>query len=226
MLRVVIADDHLLMLDALGGHISRDPHLELVGTATDGQEAVRLAKDKNPDVVLMDVSMPVKTGLEATADLHRARPHIHVIVLSALDTEEYALRAFKAGASGYLDKGMSGAELIRAVKQARAGAVVLSPKLIEDLALELADGMSRKERILERFRHSTRVNETSRRILELAAEGKSNEQIAQVLTTDPNTVKTSISRLFKRLGAETRIDLIMRAIRLGVIQPPYASGPQ
>ncbi|NRQ35397.1 response regulator transcription factor [Nonomuraea sp. NN258] len=215
-LRVVVVDDQELVRAGFVALLSATADLEVVGEAGQGEEAVRLVRATRPDVVLMDVRMPVLDGIEATRRITSdpACARTTVVVLTTFGLDEYVFGALRAGAVGFLLKDTPPAELLRAVRVAADGDAMLSPsiarRLIETFAVTPP---------APALAHLPELTEREAGVLRLVAQGLSNADIAQRLHIGAATVKTYISRLLTKLDAETRVHLVIRAYESGLITP-------
>lgn len=212
-IRVLLADDHALVRAGFRALLQSLPDMEVVAEAGDGREALRLIDLHRPDVVLMDIGMPGLNGLEAAARLAEESPQIRVIVLSMHATEEYVLRALRAGAVGYLLKDAGTAELELAVRAVVRGETYLSPAVSKHVIAEYIQRVSGEPDPLEQLtpRH--------REILQLIAEGQTTRGIAQTLGLSVKTVETYRSQLMERLDIHDIAGLVRYAIRVGLISP-------
>jgi DNA-binding NarL/FixJ family response regulator len=205
-IRVVLVDDHSVVRQGLRMFLSLDPELEVVGEAADGAEALRLARELRPDVVLMDLLMPVMDGITATTLLRRELPDTEVVALTSVLEDEKVVGAVRAGAIGYLLKDTQAEELRRAIKAAAAGQVQLSPQAAARLMREVKAPES-PEALTER--------ETE--VLRLLARGASNKEIALALTIGEKTVKTHVSNILAKLGVPSRTQAALYAVRIGLV---------
>jgi two-component system response regulator NreC len=211
-IRVLIADDHTIVRSGVRLLLEAEADIEVVGEALDGREALNLAESLQPDVVLMDITMPEMDGLEATKQLKTRFPHINVLVLTMHRSDEYFFEMLKAGASGYILKGAKTSELINAVRIVQQGEVFLYPTMTQKLVqgyLQLADWDNEGEPSL-----SPREKE----IFRLLAEGYSNKEIANKLVISPSTVHSHRGNLMEKLGLSNRRELIQYARKRGLIQ--------
>ncbi len=208
-IRVLVADDHGVVRQGLRMYLGSDPELEIVGEASDGAAAVRLAHQLRPDVVLMDLLMPVMDGISAIAAIRRELPDIEVVALTSVLEDTAVLDAMRAGAIGYLLKDTDAHELRRAIKAAAAGQVQLSP--------QAAARLLREVRTPEKSKESLTGRETD--VLRLLALGKSNKEISQDLTIAEQTVKTHVSHILDKLGVPSRTQAALYAIRAGLASP-------
>ncbi len=212
-IRVLIADDHSVVRQGLKMFLGLDPDLTVVGEATDGAEAVRLAKELRPDVVVMDLLMPVMDGIAATKAIRQELPDIEVLALTSVLEDASVVGAVRAGAIGYLLKDTEGAELRRAIKAAAAGQVQLSAEAAARLMREVRAPDS-PEALTER--------ETD--VLRLLAAGRANKEIAQQLSIGEKTVKTHVSNILAKLGVQSRTQAALYAVRIGLVTSPSGEG--
>ncbi len=212
-IRILLVDDHTILRDGLRALLESEPDLKVIGEAEDGRQAVTLACQQEPDVVLMDISMPLLNGLEATRQVKRQCPKAKVLILSMYDNEEYIRQALEAGAMGYILKDAAARELIGAIRDVYRGEAVLSPAVtrlvIEDYLrwggirpVEEADGLSPRER----------------EVLQLIAEGHTNKQIAEILNISIKTVQAHRTSLMQKLDLHDRGELIKYAIQKKIIE--------
>jgi two-component system NarL family response regulator len=209
VIRVMIADDHALFRQALKTVLDGEPDLELVAEASDGEEAVRVAEECAPDVVLMDVRMPKLAGIEAARQLKESAPTTKVVMLTVSDDEEDLFDAIKAGASGYLLKEINPDEVARAVRQIQAGQSLLSPSMASKLLTEFATMTKRAE---ERPYHP-RLTEREMEVLKLVAQGMTNREIGKSLHISENTVKNHIRNILEKLHLNSRMEAVIYAVR-------------
>ena len=193
MIRVLIVDDHAVVRRGLEQLINSAPDLEIVGSATDGEEAVHLSADRTPDVILMDLSMPVLDGIEATRQIVAARPEVHVVVLTSFDDQRRILDALGAGATGYLLKDAEPDEVLSAIRTAVEGGSPLDPRA----ARVLVD--ARREQAPARS-----LSPREEEVLRLLAVGLANKQIARRLGIAERTVKAHLTSVFQQLGVTDR----------------------
>ncbi len=205
-IRVVIADDHNVVRQGLRMFLALDPELEVVGEATTGAEAVHLAHDLQPDVILMDLLMPVMDGIAATAEIRRTLPDIEVLALTSVLEDASVVGAVRAGAIGYLLKDTQADALCRAIKAAAAGEVQLAPQAAARLLHEVRMPDS-PEALTGR--------ETE--VLRQLAQGKANKEIARNLHIGEKTVKTHVSNILMKLGVQSRTQAALYAMRIGLV---------
>ncbi len=204
--RVLITDDHGVVRQGLRMFLSLDPELEVVGEAANGEEALRMARDLSPDVVLMDLVMPVMDGISATGAIRSELPDVEVIALTSVLEDASVTGAVKAGAIGYLMKDTEAEELGRAIKAAAEGRVYLAPEAAARLMREVRTPES-PETLTER--------ETE--VLQLLARGKANKQIATSLYVTEKTVKAHVSSILAKLGVQSRTQAALYAVRAGLV---------
>ncbi len=204
--RILITDDHGVVRQGLRMFLSLDPELEVVGEASNGEEALRMARELEPDVVLMDLVMPVMDGIEATEAIRAELPDVEVIALTSVLEDASVSGAVRAGAIGYLLKDTEAEELGRAIKAAADGQVQLAP--------EAAARLMREVRAPER---PEALTERETEVLKLLARGKANKQISRELFIGEKTVKTHVSSILAKLGVGSRTQAALHAVRTGLV---------
>ncbi len=209
LIRLLIVDDHPVFRDGLASLLDPLPGIEVVGRAADGAEAVALAAEHRPDVVVMDVQMPGMNGLDATRAITTARPETGVLVLTMGEDDGTVLAALRAGARGYLRKGAEQDEIVRALTTVHGGGVVFGASLAARIAEVLAPA-SRPERPFPQ------LTERETEILDLIATGRNNAQIAQTLYLSPKTIRNNITSILAKLQATDRAEVIIRARDAGL----------
>jgi two-component system, NarL family, response regulator LiaR len=210
-IRILIADDHSVVRQGLRMFLGLDHELDVVGEATNGAEAIDLARQLRPDVVLMDLLMPVVDGIAATSTIRREIPDTEVLALTSVLEDEKVIGAIRAGAIGYLLKDTEGDELRNAIKAAAAGQVQLSPKAAARLMREV-NAPNSPETLTER--------ETE--VLRLMAIGQANKEIARKLGIGEKTVKTHVSNILGKLGVQSRTQAALHAVRIGLVSADHA----
>ena len=214
--RVLVVDDQALLRTAFRTLIEAEDDMEVVGEAADGAQAVRCAAADPPDVVVMDVRMPVMDGIEATRRITSADGDgSRVLILTTFDLDEYVFEGLRAGAAGFLVKDTHAAELIRAVRVAASGEALLSPAVTRRLIAEFA----LRTRSPRQLPHLDELTPREREVLALIATGLSNDEISREIYVSPATVKTHASRAMTKLGARDRAQLVVFAYQAGLIRP-------
>lgn len=218
MISLLLVDDQAMVREGFGALLSAQPDLVVVGGAADGEEAVRMARQHNPDVILMDIRMPRLDGIQATKRILDVAPGVHrpkVLILTTFDLDEYVFEALRAGASGFLLKDAPAAELTNAVRVVAAGEALLSPsitrRLIEDYATRGHRGAAPPE--------LATLTPRELDVLRLIARGHNNQEIAAELVVAEQTVKTHIGRLFGKIGVRDRAQAVVYAYEGGVVTP-------
>ncbi|MDN4475134.1 response regulator transcription factor [Demequina sp. SYSU T00192] len=215
--RVVVVDDQDLIRGGFVAILDSADDLEVVGEAADGDAAVATVRETVPDVVLMDIRMPGTDGLAATEAIvaDPALADVRVVVLTTFEEDEYVMRAIRAGASGFLGKGVKPAELLGAVRTVAAGESLLSPKATRSLIAHVTRDTVTPKVDGERFRYLT---DREREVVLLVAQGLSNDEIAQQLFVSPLTAKTHVNRAMTKVGARDRAQLVVAAYQAGLAQ--------
>ena len=212
-IRILLVDDHPLLRQAIRSLLVKQAGFEIIGEAGDGEEAVRLAAEMVPDVVLMDINMPKLNGLEATLKIKASHPSIAVLVLTVHTDDQYILGILQAGAAGYLVKSVFGEEVIQAIRGVVAGEMVLSPSVGRRLLEHAARHPTKPVPLGAGERLSTREMET----LKLAARGMSNRDIALELGLSPRTVKGHLADIFSKLRVGSRTEAVITGLRAGFL---------
>jgi len=212
-LKILLADDHVVMRTGLRALLERQPNLEVVGESENGREAIELVASLKPDVVVMDVGMPVLNGIEATKTIVTQYPTTAVVILSMYVDESYIMRALKAGARGYLLKDSAPADLIGAIQAVSQNKSFFSPKVSRILAEDYVRVLKQKGAVDSYDLLTSRERE----ILQLLAEGKANKEVAAALNISPYTVETHRSHILEKLNLHNPAELILYAVRKGLI---------
>jgi DNA-binding NarL/FixJ family response regulator len=220
VIRVVLADDQELVRSGFAALLRAEDGIEVVGEAADGLEAVGMAVRTRPDVILMDIRMPGLDGIEATRRI-AAREDLaatHVIILTTFDLDEYVFEAIRAGAAGFLVKDTNAAELLRAIQVVAGGEALMSPGVTRRLITEFAA----RTRTVRPVPGIDELTQREREVVALAAEGLSNEEIADKLYMSRSTAKTHATRAMAKLGARDRAQLVVLAYQAGLARPGWS----
>ncbi len=210
-LRVLVADDHPFFRDGLRSLLTSSPDTELVGEASTGEEAISLASELQPDVVLMDIQMPGISGIEATRKIVQESPHVRILVVTMFEDDGTIFRAMRAGARGYLLKGANYAEMLRAIKAVGNGEAIFSPGIATRLTNFFAD--IRPASSPQVF---PELSDREREVLDLIAQGHNNPEIAKRLYLSPKTVRNHVSNILSKLQVADRTQAIIRAREAGL----------
>jgi DNA-binding NarL/FixJ family response regulator len=216
-IRVLVADDQPLMRTAYEMTLRTEDDLELIGNAGDGSEAVELARRQGPDVILMDIRMPVMDGVEATRIVCAEDPSIKVLILTTFDIDEYVVEAIRAGASGFLLKDVRPDELVEGIRIVARGDALLAPsvtrRLLEAVAPSLEPARPRRDAALDV------LTDSELRVLALVGRGLSNEEIATELFVAETTVRTHLRHILDKLGLRNRVQAVVLAYDTGLVEP-------
>ncbi|MFI1416861.1 response regulator [Streptomyces sp. NPDC020731] len=222
-IRVLLADDQALLRSAFRVLVDSEPDMEVVGEASDGAEAVRLAREQRADVVLMDIRMPGTDGLAATRMIS-ADPGlagVRVVILTTFEVDDYVVQSLRAGASGFLGKGSEPDEMLNAIRIAAGGEALLSPVATKGLIARFLaqEGPSEADHDPSRAERLDSLTVREREVLVQVAGGHSNDEIAERLEVSPLTVKTHVNRAMAKLGARDRAQLVVTAYESGLVRP-------
>ncbi len=212
-IRILIADDHAVLREGMRNLLEKEKDFEVIGEACDGKEAVRLATDLKPDVVVMDIVMPKLSGIEATRLIKQANPSSAVLILTAYSDIRYIIGLLEAGACGYLLKSARGSEVVGAIRAVRSGESVLDPVVTRKLLQRVvgpAGGSGESQT-------SGQLTAREAEVLKLAAEGMSNKDIAGTLFLSLRTVKAHLTNIFNKMGCGSRTDAIIKGLKEGYI---------
>ena len=220
-IRVLVADDHAIVRAGVRMLLEAQDDVRVIGEAADGREAVRLAYQLRPDVVLMDIAMPGMNGLEATRELLQRVPGARVLILTMHSTDEYFFRLLQAGASGYLLKEAAPSDLVAAVRTVEAGGAYLPPALAARL---LGQYVAQASKGAEERQYLTRLSDREQDVLRLVAEGLTSQEIGQRLFLSVNTVQTHRRHIMEKLDLHDRSQLVQYALRAGLL-PGAAESP-
>ncbi|HEY8425564.1 MAG TPA: response regulator transcription factor [Limnochordales bacterium] len=211
-IRVVVADDHTIVREGLVMILRAAPDIEVVGEASDGEQAIAMVQQLQPHVVVMDISMPGTSGLEAIRRIRRDWPQVKVLALTIHESEDYILHVLRAGVHGYVVKRAAGQELLSAIRAVMRGESYLHPAIVQ---VVLSDYLHR----LEHGQEAPLLTEREREIVRLIAEGYKNREIAQRLNISLKTVETHRANIMQKLNINDRVQLVRFAIRTRLIEP-------
>ncbi|MER0478511.1 response regulator transcription factor [Streptomyces sp. Edi2] len=219
MIRVLLADDQLLVRAGFKVLLDAQPGIEVVAEAADGEQALAAVREHRPDIVLMDIRMPVVDGLVATRRITEdpRLPEVKVVMLTTFELDEYVFEAIRSGASGFLVKDTEPEELVRAVRAVVAGDALLSPGVTRRLIAEFA-ARSKEPAASDAL---SALTDREREVMALVGIGLSNEEIARRLVVSPLTAKTHVSRTMVKLGARDRAQLVVLAYESGLVRPGW-----
>lgn len=209
-IRILIADDQRLVREGIASLLDIQDDIEVVGTAINGDEVVQLAEETNPDVILMDVRMPDRDGIEASRDIMGSHPDVHILMLTTFDDEEYIIKSLQAGARGYLLKDMPAEDLAQAVRMTTAGIAPFAPTVTDKLLPYIQNVQHQAPVPAEKpVEHNLTDRELD--VLRLIATGATNKEIAAELVLSEGTVKNHVSSILTRLGLRDRIQAALYA---------------
>jgi len=210
-IKVILADDHALFREGTRNIIEQERDLEVVGEASDGEEAVGLVAKLHPHVVLMDIAMPKVNGIEATKQVKASQPATAVLILTAYDNDQYIIALLEAGAAGYLLKNVSGKELCNAIRAVYAGEAVLHPVIARKVFNHFATSQQEPSGSAQ----SQDLSEREMEILKLAAQGMNNQDIAGKLFLSRRTVQAHLGNIFRKMDVGSRTEAILQALKTG-----------
>jgi NarL family two-component system response regulator LiaR len=209
-IRILLADDHVMVREGTRRILEREADLQVVAEASNGREAVSLSEREHPDVAVIDISMPLMNGIEATKEIKRIAPQTAILVLTAYDDDEYVFAILEAGAAGYLLKNARGSEVIDAVRRVHEGESVLHPAIAKKLLQRFsADHSSTTAGVGES------LTERELSVLRLAGQGLSNREIADSLVVSPRTVQSHMANIFGKLGVGSRTEAVLLGLKRG-----------
>lgn len=211
-IRILLVEDHKIVREGTRQLLEQAPDLTVIGEAADGGEAVRLATELSPDVVVMDVRLPVLNGIEATRVIKDQHPNMPILILSAYDDDRYVFPLLDAGANGYVLKTTSWAELAQAIRTVQAGEAALDPHI----AHKVVERLTRRQRYQGKGMAEA-LTEREIEVLQTVAQGKGNREIGEALSISPHTVQVHVRNIFGKLGVNSRIEAVAYAVRQGWI---------
>ncbi len=212
-IRVLVVDDHTVVRDGICALLALAGDIEVVGEAADGSQALKMVKELEPNVVLMDIAMPIMGGLEATRRIHKECPRTKVLILTQYDSREYVFPVIEAGACGFISKAAASSELILGIRSVYHGDSYLSPSVTRLFIEDYQHGVG------ARASHDPydQLTDRERDVLKLVAEGYTTQEIADMLVVSPKTVEGYRTNLMAKLGIHNRVDLVKYALRKGII---------
>jgi two-component system, NarL family, response regulator LiaR len=210
-IKVLLADDHVIVREGTKELVQRQPDMEVVAEASDGVEAVELSRLYRPDVIVMDIAMPNMNGIEATKQIKKILPSTAVLILTAYDSDQYIMALLEAGAAGYLLKNVRGNQLIEAIRAVFSGESILQPSTTR----RVIDHLKVKATKTEEESTAETLTEREMEVLKLAAKGVSNRDIAEQLFVSTRTVQTHLSNIFKKLAVASRTEAILYGLKRG-----------
>jgi NarL family two-component system response regulator LiaR len=212
-LRIVIADDHAVVREGTRNLIEREADMEVVGEASNGEEAVRLIQDTQPDVAILDIAMPKLSGIEVTRRIKLILPETAVLVLTAYDNDEYVFALLEAGAAGYLLKDVSGREITQAIRSVYAGESVLHPSIARKVIRRAVIATEKSSQV----NPDVELSEREIEVLKLAAKGLNNKDIGDTLCISIRTVQGHIHAIFHKLNVGSRTEAIFQSVKKGLL---------
>lgn len=214
-IRILLVEDHVVVRQGTRQLLEREPDLEVVGEASDGEEAVQLAARLNPDVVIMDIAMPKLNGIEATRQIKALLPSVAVLILTGYDYDEYVFSLLEAGAAGYLLKSVSGDALINAIRAVNSGEPVLHPVAMRKLMSHFKPPTAKPAVA----RPPELLSEREIQVLKLAAKGMTNKEIGEALSISARTVQAHLRSTFDKLKVGSRSEAVLHGIKKGWFTP-------
>ncbi len=214
-IRVLLADDHVMLRQGTVALLRRERDIQVVAEASNGQEAIDLARQLRPDIVIMDVRMPVLSGVEATRRIRESLPEIQVLVLTAHDDDQYVISLLEAGASGYLLKTAPISDLVKAIRQVRAGESPLDPSIARKVVLHMSGLNGKPASAAAPAGPMEELTARELEVLQLLAQGLNNNAIAETLSISDRTVQAHLTNIFQKMHVSSRLEAVLAAIRRG-----------
>lgn len=214
-IRVLLADDHVMLRQGTTALLRREPDIEVVGEADDGEQAVKLAMQLRPDIVVMDVRMPVLSGIEATRQIRENMPEIQVLVLTAHDDDQYIFSLLKVGASGYLLKTAPVKDLVNAIRLVHAGESPLDPAIARKVVVRAVGEGESQNPVPDNLPSVEPLTPREQEVLQLLAQGLNNRAIGEALYISDRTVQAHLTNIFSKMRVTSRLEAVLMAIRLG-----------
>jgi two-component system, NarL family, response regulator LiaR len=220
-IRILLADDHVMLRQGTAELLRREPGLDIVGEASNGEEAIKLAEELHPDIVVMDVRMPVLSGVEATRIIRESLPDVQVLVLTAHDDDQYIFSLLQAGASGYILKTSPVSDLVRAIRQVKAGESPLEPSIARKVVVRMSKPMIADTTTNQAEPPIESLTPRELEVLQLLAQGMNNRAIAEVLFISDRTVQAHLTSIFAKTYVSSRLEAVLNAIRRGWLTLDY-----
>jgi len=214
-IRILLADDHVMLRQGTAEILRKEADIEVVGEADNGQQAIDLARRLRPDIVVMDVRMPVLSGIEATRRIRESMPEVQVLVLTAYDDDQYIFSLLQAGASGYLLKTAPVNELVNAIRLVRAGESPLDPSIARKVVVRMAGDQGSRIPIGQEGSSIQALTFREQEVLQLLSRGLNNQAIAEALYVSDRTVQAHLTNIFAKMGVSSRLEAVLTAIRRG-----------
>jgi two-component system, NarL family, response regulator LiaR len=215
LIRILLADDHVMLRQGTAELLRREADIEVVGEAVNGEEAISLANLTQPDIVVMDIRMPVLSGIEATRIIRESLPQVQVLVLTAHDDDQYIFSLLQAGASGYLLKTAPVSELVKAIRQVQAGESPLDPAIARKVVVRMSGSSPAGPAPAEDGQTLEALTPRELEVLQLLAQGLSNRNIAEALFISDRTVQAHLTSIFAKTQVSSRLEAVLNAIRRG-----------
>jgi DNA-binding NarL/FixJ family response regulator len=214
-IRILLADDHVILRQGTAELLRKEADIEVVGEADDGQQAIDLTIRLQPDIIVMDVRMPVLSGVEATRRIREAMPKVQVLVLTAYDDDQYIFSLLQAGASGYLLKTAPMNELVKAIRLVRSGESPLDPSIARKVVVRMAGAQASGISSGDEASPIQLLTSREQEVLQLLSRGLNNQAIAEALYVSDRTVQAHLTNIFAKMGVSSRLEAVLTAIRRG-----------
>jgi two-component system, NarL family, response regulator LiaR len=214
-IRILLADDHVMLRQGTSEILRKESDIEIIGEADNGQQAIELAWRLRPDIVVMDVRMPVLSGIEATRRIREAMPEVQVLVLTAYDDDQYIFSLLQAGASGYLLKTAPVNELVNAIRIVRSGESPLDPSIARKVVVHMGKDQGSRSPAGKDASLIEPLTPREQEVLQLLSRGLNNQAIAEALYVSDRTVQAHLTNIFAKMGVSSRLDAVLTAIRRG-----------
>jgi two-component system, NarL family, response regulator LiaR len=214
-IRILLADDHVMLRQGTAEMLRKEADIEIVGEADNGQQAIDLTLRLRPDIVVMDVRMPILSGIEATRRIRDTMPQVQVLVLTAYDDDQYIFSLLQAGASGYLLKTAPVKELVKAIRLVKSGESPLDPSIARKVVVRMAGDQGSRTPIGEDGTSIQALTFREQEVLQLLSRGLNNRAIAEALYVSDRTVQAHLTNIFAKMGVSSRLEAVLTAIRRG-----------